>query len=478
MIREAEGCIWSFLTELRVTQLYEFQLLPMATLANNIMDSLDAQSLSVLTPEMIRIGRHFHCMMELLPTEEVIPPYGEVPKCELYLERHAGKAFVSLDLRRADYTLLLLACREWVAGQPSWESFVTRIIQENKKRGGNASIPCIEKLRMVRTRVLGKLCHTKNVALQSFVLCLAVRALIKTLVEDHTKSLPVERIFRFSCDELILVCRNPTDAPAVLAFVNDALCSMLPKLIPFSRIEAFILHKFDMTPSMQRLALVTSDMIDLELDMNPKNRCQEVKEGVIDEPWTGEHETEVEEKNPNIFFVRESVGGTKQYAIKTIPRALLTEAMPFVVDYFGLCKPPPVVEETKETDEPKQQPNKGQQQKQPNKKGKQDKKTNQPQSKGGKEGKAAQDETPEPTTKKQRKRPRRADQRKQQQQKQQTASQGSGIPTTQASPSVVDPLPTQPQATSGGTEGKPQPATPPKKKLVIRRKPLDAADAE
>ena len=324
-------CLWTFLTVHKVACLEHFKTESMAKLAETIIGSLNAYRFAVLNSDMIRMGHKFDCMKGLVPCDTPIPPYGEVGKRELYLEANADKVFVSVDLRRADYALLLMACPDWVARCPSWESFVLTVLGEAKSRGGGPFYPHIEKLRMERTKLLGKLCHTKNVVLQSFVLCLIVRALLCAMVDD-TCRIPAKCIYRFSCDELIIECRDRAAAKVVRDYVQKTIASSLPLLKPHTRVEAFVLHKFDLTEDMLRIIQEAADVSDAQKEDTPRNGCLEVYEGNIDEEWSEKHETKTEPKNDKIYFVRETLlCRDKTFAIKTVPKCVLTEVMPFVI---------------------------------------------------------------------------------------------------------------------------------------------------
>ena len=323
--------LWNFLTQRKMTYLEEFQTAPMAKVAMNIIESLGAYRQLVLTKDMIRRGHRFGCMKGMEPCDMPIPPYHQVEKRELYLEENAGKAFVSVDLRRADYALLYLACPEWVARCPSWEEFVFTLLGEEEKRGSLPFFKHIEKLRMERTKLLGKLCHTKNVVLQSFVLCLIVRALLSAMEEDQW-SIPAKCIYRFSCDELIIECIDIAHAKLVRDYVRKTISGSLPRLAPYTRVDAFILHKFDLTEDMLRTLQEARDVIDSLETPTCLNKSLKVYEGFIDEEWLEKYDTKTQPKNDKVYFVRETIlKKEKTFAIKTLPRCLLPDAMPFVI---------------------------------------------------------------------------------------------------------------------------------------------------
>ena len=353
-INDAETVIWEITTKHGGKILAHFKEAPMTELATIIISTLctqgysflrsdtSAQTLTVLTPEMISKGREFQCMMELDGTLGVNPPYDEVPKRELYLEGNAGKAFVSFVLPQAEFTIFRLVYPRWANGRPTWESFVTDTLMYYPRGFGETLLPCIQKLPKLYTRLFSQLSHNKNVALQSFVLCLVVRALIRRLLMSPGYEFPVTRIFRISSDELIFECRTPQDQDKVLQFVKSVVNMSLRGLEPSSRIEAFVLHKFDLTPSMKRLAGMAREMT-MEDDMltDSRARLSDATEEVMEDSWKSGHETEVERRNPDVFFVRETRGIQKRFNIETLPCELLTEAIPFVAEHFHLCEPPP-----------------------------------------------------------------------------------------------------------------------------------------
>jgi len=336
MLRQAEDCLWnSFVT--KEMELERFKNEAITTLADVVTESMGASRYKCLIPDVIKLGRKYQCMTNSEPNLlTVVPPYDEVPKSELYLECNKKKTFISMDLRRADYTLLLLACPDWVGHQPTWESFVETVMKQELKRG-EVRIGGTEKLRAIRTRILGKLCHTKNVVLQSHVLRMIVRAILFNIEEDHLEDFKVKRIFRFSCDELIFECEGEDPRPT-LSMIQGIMEKALPNMVQYVRLETFKLHMLSVTDSMKRAAESAEMISSIEKEMDPREKCQSVFEGEIEELWTNQFETKVEEKSSDVFFVREDLI-TRKLAIKALPRACLTEAVPFVAHLFHKIPP-------------------------------------------------------------------------------------------------------------------------------------------
>lgn len=149
------------------------------------------------------------------------PPHAEVPKDYLYRRSLAGSLYISIDLKSADFHVLRLAAPELVP-QTSWNSFVIENAPDL------ASKVCfLPEMKPLRVRVLGKVLHKKNAALQSHCLRLIARLLL-TMASDHPSSpkkqqklfRSIDCVFRFSCDELCLKLANGTGHKAALALAD------------------------------------------------------------------------------------------------------------------------------------------------------------------------------------------------------------------------------------------------------------------
>ena len=193
-------------------------------------------------------------------------------------------------------------------------------------------------------------------ALQSFVLCLVVRAVIRRLFINPDIAFPVIRIFRTSSDELIFECRSPKDQLNVLRYVKDTVHEALYCLEDYSQIEAFLLHKFDITPSMKRPAEMPRNVEMQETEPDHQFPRVNMMEEVIEEQWSSIHETEVEKRNPDVFFVRQMTDGQRRFTIETLPCELLTEAISIVAEHFHLCEKLPEKQPPKETEEKPKDP--------------------------------------------------------------------------------------------------------------------------
>merc|ERR1719491_2413301 len=88
------------------------------------------------------------------------PPYQEIPHDFLYKSSLANSYYISIDLKSADFHVLRLAAPELIQ-QRTWALWVQHIVPKFVKQ-----IPFLGEMKPLRVRVLGKVLHKKNAALQ------------------------------------------------------------------------------------------------------------------------------------------------------------------------------------------------------------------------------------------------------------------------------------------------------------------------
>jgi hypothetical protein len=355
--REGSNCYGAFL---------EFRTLPMEEAARRISKAVGCQ-LGTLQDSTIELGRKWG----LFPAEgacllpELSPPSTDVTKADLYLMENVGAEFVSVDLRRADFAILRLFAPALGCRQNTWEKFV-QVMLKQAERESSHGLPKngFEKFRGLRTRLLGKLAHRKNAVLQSHVLRLIARAIARCAAgnpddEDVQRSLAIQRVFRFSCDELIIRC-EPSSFRAVMNFVNEAIGKYLPDAIDVVRVEAFQLCFIEFNDQMTaryEKALATEepqDSSELLQRGHPALKMEKYQEPEfeIDEAW---EDSQIPRKHPsNGYFVRRSLLD-RGFEVKCLPTSLLADGFlltnkslnsaSFGRDWMSLrteTKPPPL----------------------------------------------------------------------------------------------------------------------------------------
>ena len=169
------------------------------------------------------------------------PPYKEVPHTFIYQRSLAGRFYISLDLKSADFHVLHLAVPTlFNTAGTSWNEWVQSVIPVIVDQ-----LPFIPDLKPLRVRVLGKVLHRKNVSMQSFCLRLIVRLLLVMAESYRAVFAFVSGIFHFSCDELIVQLRegcSPHDAHALAFEINSFVSSLKwDGWLPI-RVELFELH--------------------------------------------------------------------------------------------------------------------------------------------------------------------------------------------------------------------------------------------
>lgn len=168
------------------------------------------------------------------------PPYQEIPHDFLYRASLASSRYISIDLKSADFHVLRLAVQDLIH-QDNWISWVEETVPNHVKL-----IPFLGELKPLRVRVLGKLLHKKNAALQCHCLRLLVRLLLMLAETQKDAFAPVERVFQFSCDELCLKMRGETTLQEAEMVSNHIKALMedlnWQKMLPV-RIELFDLFR-------------------------------------------------------------------------------------------------------------------------------------------------------------------------------------------------------------------------------------------
>jgi len=136
------------------------------------------------------------------------PPYQEVGHDFLYRSSLAGSLYISLDLKSADFHVLRLAVPKLIQ-ETTWALWVQQTIPGLVKR-----VPFLAEMKPLRVRVLGKMLHKKNAALQCHCLRILVRLLLIFADMYESDFVVVESVFQFSCDEVCIKLKSGT---AVLA---------------------------------------------------------------------------------------------------------------------------------------------------------------------------------------------------------------------------------------------------------------------
>eukprot|EP00727_Mastigamoeba_balamuthi_P008643 m51a1_g4400 hypothetical protein (1674) ;mRNA; f:391768-411511 len=222
-----------------------------ATVAERLTIATGADALLDITKRAVKLGERWGCTLN---GGVKLPPRRIVHKKGLYCSANVGKCFVSVDLRAADFATLMLADRKLVLCATTWAEFVHEASLVTAHSHPFTPMPGIEAFKALRTRVLGMLCHQKNAALQGHVLCLLARAVAVFCAEEEGSS-HITKVFRFSCDELLLEVDRPENLEGAAQRVSRAVKAMLPKLSEHVRVEAFVLRTRDVDPADEPLLL-------------------------------------------------------------------------------------------------------------------------------------------------------------------------------------------------------------------------------
>eukprot|EP00727_Mastigamoeba_balamuthi_P012728 m51a1_g8078 hypothetical protein (1538) ;mRNA; r:198743-203467 len=240
-LREATGALCSCFHTSCWAAYQKFKDEPVTALADSLTIATGADSLLDLPVSAVELGTRWGCVLG----EGVnLPPRCVVDKRGLYCSANVDKCFVSVDLRAADFATLMLVDKQLVLCAPVWSEFIREAARVAEHSHPFTPMPGIELFKALRTRVLGMLCHQKNAALQSHLLCLLARAVAAFYAHDEESS-HIEKAFRFSCDELLLEVDRRENLEDAAQRVSRAVRAMLPKLSEHVRVEAFVLRARD-----------------------------------------------------------------------------------------------------------------------------------------------------------------------------------------------------------------------------------------
>lgn len=224
-----------------------------------------------------------------------IPPKWEVPRSYLYKAENENGYFVSIDIKKANFTILRLYEPEFVDYKDTWEDYIQHVIDVGKfdVPGG------FEYFKHMREAILGKLCHEKTAALEGHILRLIVRAIVRYYLENPLIGFSeIKGIFAFSCDELLIKSTDNNKIVSVYNHVVAAIRRFMPKAESFLRIEAIKLLTLNYTRDMVKKAT------DYEKSGVPKRTGIKYQQDTyaFNEEWKWREEKKPKQKE--VFYAR------------------------------------------------------------------------------------------------------------------------------------------------------------------------------
>lgn len=269
---------------------------------------------------------------------ESFPPHLEVPVKYLYVPELIGKMIISVDLKKSGFEIMRLYDKRIVCGADSWKGFISIVMKGDPKIGCLESVG-IDKFRGIRMRSLGKMYHEKSRALQSHALRMLVRAMVVYCMNNPKVDIGcIESVFKFSCDELIVVCSsatNPIIWKNAIRIVDGAM-DILNIIKGISRMELIHLRAINYTPGMVRHF---DDFKRKHSFSNcpPRREIMTYKHAITeeDEKWTEPH---ISRDTFDKIFIREKYWGsdddpcrtyellkTHTFSLKSLPKPIYVE---------------------------------------------------------------------------------------------------------------------------------------------------------
>ena len=224
------------------------------------------------------------------------PPKYEISHSHFYKKENVNGYFVSIDIKRANYTILKLYEPEFVDNTETWEEFVRHAISEGKFYDYKG----FEYFKLMRESTLGKLCHEKISALEAHILRLVVRAIVRYYLENSKlDTREIKSIFAFSCDELLIRAQNTFGVMSAYDHVLAAIRKFLPNAESFLRVEAIKLLAIDYSAEMEKKQAKLNRIKGTE---EPKGfKFQQDTYRLNDWKWKEEEKRPLEKNN---FYVR------------------------------------------------------------------------------------------------------------------------------------------------------------------------------
>lgn len=183
---------------------------------------------------------------------ESIPPHMEVPVKYLYMPENIGKMIISVDLKKSGFEIMRIYNEAVMCGARTWKDLISIVIKSDPEIRDLESVG-LDKFRGIRMRSLGKFNHEKSRAMQSHALRILVRAMVYYCEKHPAVNIgSIESVFKFSCDELIVVCSSANDSSVwrEAIMIVDGAMSVVPTFKSISRIELIHLRALDYSPKM------------------------------------------------------------------------------------------------------------------------------------------------------------------------------------------------------------------------------------
>lgn len=158
----------------------------------------------------------------------------DVYKRNLYVEQNDGGVFISIDMKKANFSALKHYSKDIFDGCKTWEEYIGKFTESKH----------IANSKYIRQVVLGACNPKKQIQYEHYLMTLLYLHIKKTLNDDALD------IYSLGEDEIIITVENPNEPPNFrpnfsLNDLKNAIASCPENIGSLVRVEMFDLHKVD-----------------------------------------------------------------------------------------------------------------------------------------------------------------------------------------------------------------------------------------
>lgn len=154
--------------------------------------------------------------------------YENLPNKDIFKPSNDGKLFISIDMRKANFSSLYHYDNSMFSGANTWEEFIGKFT-ENKH---------IINSKYIRQVILGNCNPKRHITYEKYLMDI----LLTDLLEKH---ISIERVVFFSNDEIVIDVSDMNKSRQILLAFN--IEQYLKDASPKFKVELFTLHKIDNT---------------------------------------------------------------------------------------------------------------------------------------------------------------------------------------------------------------------------------------
>lgn len=168
-----------------------------------------------------------------------------LPNKDIFKPSNDGKLFISIDMRKANFSSLYHYDNSMFSGAKTWEEFINKFT-ENKH---------IINSKYIRQVILGNCNPKRHITYEKYLMDI----LLTDLLEKH---IPIERVVFFSNDEIVIDVSDMNKSRQVLLAFN--IEQYLKDASPKFKVELFTLYKIHGTDGYYKEILNENGEKDIE----------------------------------------------------------------------------------------------------------------------------------------------------------------------------------------------------------------------